>query len=139
VNEYCSRSKKNKKDQAQVNLTDYASPSLSTVVSEVNLTSNNKNWWVDTGATWHICSEKILFAKYQKLKHNEQLFMGNSFVSMVKEKGKVILKWTFGKKLTLNNVLHGPDIRKNLSPVQSSVRKVLEWFSNLINLYLLKV
>jgi len=54
-------------------LTDHASPSLSTVVSEVNLTANNKDWWVDTGAIQHICSEKLLFSDYQKLEHDEQL------------------------------------------------------------------
>ena len=69
---------------------------------------------VDTGATRHICSEKLLFSEYQKLEQDEQLFMGNSAVSKVEGKGKVILKWTSGKELTLNDVLHVPDIRKNL-------------------------
>ena len=37
-------------------MTNHESPSLSAVVSEVNLTTNNKDLWVDTGATRHICS-----------------------------------------------------------------------------------
>ena len=49
-----------------------------------------------------------------KLEKDEQLFMGNSAVSKVDGKGKVILKWTSGKELTLNDVLHVLDIRKNL-------------------------
>ena len=65
-------------------------------------------------ATRYICSEKLLFSEYQKLEQDEQLFMGNSGVSKVERKGKVILKWTSKKKLTLNDVLHVPDIRKNL-------------------------
>ena len=40
--------------------------------------------------------------------------MGNSSTSKIVGQGKVILKMTSGKKLTLNNVLHVPDIRKNL-------------------------
>ena len=40
--------------------------------------------------------------------------MGNSAVSKIERKGKVILKWTSGKELTLNDVLHVPDICKNL-------------------------
>jgi len=40
--------------------------------------------------------------------------MGNSPISKVERKGKVILKWTSGKELTLNDVLYVPDIRKNL-------------------------
>ena len=40
--------------------------------------------------------------------------MSNLVVSKIEGKGKVILKWTFGEALTLNNVLHVPEIRKNL-------------------------
>ena len=40
--------------------------------------------------------------------------MGNSTTSKIKGIGKVILKMTSGKELTLNDVLHVPDICKNL-------------------------
>ena len=43
ANEYSSRLKKNKKNHSHVNLTYHASPSLLVVVSEVNLTTNNKD------------------------------------------------------------------------------------------------
>ena len=56
----------------------------------------------------------MLFADYQKLEHDEQLFMGNSAISTVEGKGKVILKCSFEKELTLNEVLHFPDICMNL-------------------------
>ena len=46
--------------------------------------------------------------------NGEEIFMGNSSSSKVVGKGKVILKMTSSKKLTLNDVLHVPDIRKNL-------------------------
>ena len=42
---YCSCPKKNNKGQPQTNMIDYASPSLSAVALEVNLTTNNKDWW----------------------------------------------------------------------------------------------
>jgi len=48
------------------------------------------------------------------VKQNEKLFMGNSAISNVVGYGRVILKFTSGKELTLNNVLHVPDIRNNL-------------------------
>ena len=105
-------SKKNKKSQPQANMTNHELPSLSAVVSEVNLITNNKDWWVSTGATRHICSKKILFIEYQKLEHDEQLFMGNSAVFKVEGKRKFILKWTSRKELTLNDVLHVLDFRK---------------------------
>ena len=40
--------------------------------------------------------------------------MGNATASAVAGKGKVTLKLTSGKELSLTNVLHVPDIRKNL-------------------------
>ena len=40
--------------------------------------------------------------------------MKNLAVSKVEGKSKVILKWTSGKELTLNDVLHVPDICKNM-------------------------
>ena len=83
-------------------------------VFEINLVNNTNDWWVDTGATRHICSDKKLFSTYQYVGYGEQLFMGNSSTSKVEGKGKVILKMTSGKNLTLNDVLHVPDIRKNL-------------------------
>jgi transposase InsO family protein len=83
-------------------------------VSEMNLVKNTNEWWVDTGATRHICSDKKMFSTYQSVGYGEQLFMGNSSTSKVERKGKVVLKMSSGKELTLNDVLHVPDIRKNL-------------------------
>ena len=40
--------------------------------------------------------------------------MGNSAAFEIEGQGKVILKMTSGKELTLNNVLYVPEIRKNL-------------------------
>ncbi|GJZ31810.1 hypothetical protein Tco_0576857, partial [Tanacetum coccineum] len=42
------------------------------------------------------------------------MFMGNGIVSKIEGKGKVILKLTSGKDLVLSNVLHVPNITKNL-------------------------
>ena len=88
---------------------------LSAVVSEVNFIGNNtKEWWVDTEATRHVCLDKKMFSSYQSIDNGEQLFMGNSSSSKVEGQGKVVLKMTSGKELTLNDVLHVPEIRKNL-------------------------
>ena len=93
---------------------DVSDINLSVVVFEVNLVGDTKEWWVDTGATRHICSNKKMFSTYHSVEHGEQLFMGNSSTARVEGKGKVILKMTSEKELTLNDVLHVPDIRKNL-------------------------
>lgn len=87
---------------------------FSGVVSEFNLVQNSAQWWVDTGATRHVCSDKSMFSAYKKVDQEEKLYMGNSTVSMIEGSGKVILKFTSGKTITLNEVFHVPDIRKNL-------------------------
>ena len=68
----------------------------------------------DTGATRHVCSNKKMFSSYQSIDNGEKIFMGNSSSSKVEGQGKVVLKMTSGKELTLNDVLHVPEIRKNL-------------------------
>ena len=82
------------------------------VMSEINLVGIPKEWWVDTGATCHVCCDKKMFSTYKEC--GEQLFMGNSSIAKATGIGKVILKMTSGKGLTLNYVLHVPKIRKNL-------------------------
>ncbi|KAA0059591.1 pol polyprotein [Cucumis melo var. makuwa] len=78
------------------------------------MVDNSKEWWVDTGATCHICANKNMFTSYVLVSSGEQLFMGNSSTSKVEGQGRVIPKMTSGKELTLNNVLHVPDTHKNL-------------------------
>ena len=51
--------------------------------------------------------------RYHLLKPNKA-FMGKSNISESKGLGKVVLKMTFGKELTLTNVVYVPKIRKNL-------------------------
>ena len=80
----------------------------------VVVTENVKGWWIDTGATRHICSDKNLFSEYKQIDDGEKLYMGNSSVSNVEGKGNVMLKFTSEKVVTLTDVLHVPEIRKNL-------------------------
>ena len=54
-----------------------------------------------------------MFSSYEAINDGEQLFMGNSSTSKVEGKGKVILKMTCGKELTLNDVLHVLEIEKH--------------------------
>ena len=57
-----------KKKCPQANVTevdDVSDMNLSAVAFEVNFTgSNTKEWWVDTGATRHVCSNKKMFSSY---------------------------------------------------------------------------
>ena len=88
---------------------------LSAVISEVNLVgSNPREWWVDTGATCHVCFDRSLFSTFQPIENGEKMYMGNSATSEIKGEGKVLLKMTSGKVLTLNNVVYVPEVCKNL-------------------------
>nr|GEX73848.1 retrovirus-related Pol polyprotein from transposon TNT 1-94 [Tanacetum cinerariifolium] len=65
-------------------------------------------------ATKQICNSRRMFVSYQKLNESEPMFMGNETALKIERKGKVILKLTSGKDLVLSNVLHVPNITKNL-------------------------
>ncbi|XP_075640499.1 uncharacterized protein LOC142612270 [Castanea sativa] len=87
----------------------------SAVISEVNLVGGNtKEWWVDTGVTRHVCSEKKLFSTYNLVGNGRNIFMGNSSTSKIEGIAKVVLKMTTSKFFTLKDVLHVPKIQKNL-------------------------
>lgn len=89
---------------------DLSELDLSAVVFEANLVDTPREWWVDTGSTSHICAEKEMFSSYTSVS-DRKLFIGNSTTSEVVGIGKVVLKMTYGKQISLKNV---PDIRKNL-------------------------
>ncbi|XP_073057013.1 uncharacterized protein [Primulina eburnea] len=112
----CKKPKRNREANVVENIAhEVSNMNLCAVISEVNLVgSNTREWWIDTGATLHVCSDKEMFATLEESENGEKLFMGNSATSEIKGQGKVVLKMTSGKELTLNNVLYVPDIRKNL-------------------------
>ena len=78
------------------------------------MVGNPKKWWIDTGATRHICANRSMFSTYTTVGGDEKLYMGNSLTSKVEGVGKIALKMTSGKIVTLINVLNVPDVRKNL-------------------------
>ena len=53
---------------------------------------------------------KEMFATLDESVNGEKLFIGNSATSDIKGQGKVILKMTSGKELSLNNVLYVPEV-----------------------------
>ena len=73
----CRLPKKNKNHEANVvdNITqDVADINLCAVISEVNLVgSNPREWWIDTGATRHICSDKGLFTSFEPMNGEKRL------------------------------------------------------------------
>ena len=73
---------------------------------------------VDSWATKHICGDRSVFCDYDKMAEGEeQVFMGDSRPTSVLGKGKELLKLTYGKILSLSNLLHVKDICYNLVSV----------------------
>ncbi|GJW39579.1 hypothetical protein Tco_0065424 [Tanacetum coccineum] len=77
-----------------------------------------KSWWVDSGATRHVCNDQTMFKTYEP--SYSMLYMGNHSTAQVKGKGKIDLVFTSGNILTLNDVLHVPDVRNMSSNLISS-------------------
>ena len=48
--------------------------------------SNLKEWWIDTSATRHVCSDKKMFSTFELIKTVEKVFMGNSTNWISKDK-----------------------------------------------------
>ena len=82
------------------------------MISEAFTLEEEKSWWVDSGATRHVCNDQAMFKTYEPL--DSMLYMGNQSTAQVKGKGKIDLVFTSGNTLTLKDVLHVPDVRKNL-------------------------
>ena len=61
-----------------------------------------------------MCNSKKFFTEYDSVEDGTVLYMKNSSTAAVKGKGKVDLEFTSGKTLTLTDVYHVPEVRKNL-------------------------
>ena len=83
---------------------------LFAMLSECNLVGNPREWWIDSGASFHVCANKELFSSYTPALTDEKLFMANSAVAKVEGTGKVLLKMTSGKVVTLNRVSYVPEL-----------------------------
>jgi hypothetical protein len=71
------------------------------------------NWWLDSGANVHVCSDASLFSSYQVIR-DSSIMMGNESHASVHGVGMVDIKLTLGKTMHLKNVQHIPSINKNL-------------------------
>lgn len=83
------------------------------MTSETNMIEDDVEWWIDSGATKHIARNKYMFKVY-KLVKDQDLFIRNSSTAKVIGKGKVVLHLSPRMALILNEILHVPNIRKNL-------------------------
>ena len=131
---YAPRNNPNQRGQrAQVNMLmdgdNYVKPSFRYKTSLINLTYENKDWWLDSGANIHVCFDGEFFKTYHK-SSGGSVTLGNDSVAQVLGIGDVELKMTSGETLILKDVRHVLEVRRNLvsgsSLVQQGYKVVLE-------------
>ncbi|KAG5527251.1 hypothetical protein RHGRI_028223 [Rhododendron griersonianum] len=110
---------RSKKQKTSANMVE---EQLVAMVTEINMADTSSGWWFDSGATVHVCKDRSLFKTYEKL-DGQEAQMGNQDCAKVAGKGSAELNFTSGKTLTLLNVLHVPDMRKNLVSVDLVCKK----------------
>ena len=71
-------------------------------------------WWIDSGATTHVCKDRFWFKTLVPVEDGSVLYMGDDHFAPVEGKGNVVLEFSSGKTITLFNVLYVPKLRKNL-------------------------
>jgi len=83
------------------------------MITEINMVGGSDGWWMDTGASRHVCFDRAMFKTYTTT-YEQKVLLGNSYTTEVAGIGDVELKFTSGKTLVLKEVMHTPKIRKNL-------------------------
>ncbi|CAN0919410.1 Retrovirus-related Pol polyprotein from transposon TNT 1-94, partial [Linum grandiflorum] len=114
---HMARKWKNMPNTGSVNLTEEEEPLVAMItemMGEVNLTGNYEGWWLDTSALKHVCNNRAVFKTYTEAPSDKKVLLGTSHTTIVAGTGSVELNFTSGKTLTLIDVLHTPEIRKNL-------------------------
>lgn len=74
-------------------------------------------WFVDSKATAHICSDRSVFSNYVQHASQQSVLLGDNSELAIRGVGTVTLQLNNGSTLTLSNVLHVPLITKNLLSV----------------------
>ncbi|GKE05343.1 zinc finger, CCHC-type containing protein [Tanacetum coccineum] len=71
-------------------------------------------WWIDSGASVHVCKDRCWFKTYKVLNDGSLIHMGNESTALVYGRSCVDLRFSSRKVVSLLNVLHVPNIRKHL-------------------------
>ncbi|GMI83726.1 hypothetical protein HRI_002041900 [Hibiscus trionum] len=96
--------------QSNVNLVE-ADEIIAAFLFQANIVTNMIEWVVDSGVTRHICDNRNVFTSYTPVKEGEEsVYLGDFRTTSLLGKGKVMLKLTSGKTLTLSDVFYVPNI-----------------------------
>jgi len=84
------------------------------VVEEANLVGNEAKWIYDIGASRYFCANKEPIQDFKDMIDGECIYMANSTTATVMDIGKILLKFTSGKLLSLSNVLYMASLHRSL-------------------------
>ncbi|XP_073222326.1 uncharacterized protein [Cicer arietinum] len=113
----------------QANLTE---EQFIAMITEIRLVGGSDGWWIYTGASHHVCYDRDMFKTYVAAE-DKKMLLGDSHTTNVAGIGDVELIFTSGKTLILKDVMHTPEIRKNLV---SGFLLNKTWFTQSIGAYL---
>ncbi|GJT30671.1 zinc finger, CCHC-type containing protein [Tanacetum coccineum] len=68
-------------------------------------------WWIDSGATTHVCKDRCWFKTFEPVEDGSVLYMGDEHFAPIHGKGSVALEFSSRKIITLFNVLYVPKLR----------------------------
>lgn len=75
---------------------------------------SNDDWFLDSGATHHVCNNSKLIHNLKLLDVPERLTVGNDSICQILGVGEVHLVTNSRKNIVLTKVLYSPDMKKNL-------------------------
>ena len=73
-----------------------------TMISKVYVVEGENEWWIDSGATRHVCKNRNLFATYESIEDGKTLYMETFTTVAVLGKCNIKLEFTSGKTLTIH-------------------------------------
>ncbi|XP_077239812.1 uncharacterized protein LOC143880724 [Tasmannia lanceolata] len=94
------------KEGAQVPQANVTEKPLVSMITEVNVIGGSDGWSADTRAFRHVCYDKSWFKTYTLIDVDKKVLMGDSHTTKVLGIGDVELRFTFGRKVLLKDVLH---------------------------------
>ena len=86
---------------------------LTATTTEIQFDGGSEGWWVDTGVSRHVCYDRDMFTTYTAA-DDQKVLLGDSRTTKVAGVGNAEIKFTSGKTVILKDVLHTPEMRKNL-------------------------
>ncbi|GFY95000.1 hypothetical protein Acr_10g0003850 [Actinidia rufa] len=118
---YCDQEGHIKRDCPKYKAQDQSSDTTATAVmadedeSEVLLAVSDdgkSDWVLDSGSAYHLCKDREVFSTYAACEG--RIWMANNTASRVVGRGSVWFRMADGRSVTLTEVRHVPNLRKNL-------------------------